>query len=79
MTKDEIINELTAIFRDIFDESELILNNNTSAKDIETWDSLTNITLFAEIESAFGIKLSMKEISRLKNVGDIVELISRKS
>ena len=49
-----------------------------SAKDVEEWDSLTNISLIAEIEKYFSIKLKLREILKLKNVGDLCDCIEKK-
>ena len=45
--------------------------------DIEDWDSLTHITLISEVESAFGMKFSMKDVLEMKNVGEMVEIIEK--
>lgn len=75
MDKHEIINELELLFRDIFDDEELVLSGETSAEDIEDWDSLSNIRLTVNIEKRFDIKFSFDELQKLGNVGDMVELI----
>ena len=64
MTRQEIYNKLNEVFSDVFD-----------AADIEDWDSLTHITLISEVEDAFGIKMSMKDVLSLKNVGEMVDVI----
>ena len=63
MTRQEIYNKLNEVFSDVFDE-EITVTEETTAADIEDWDSLTHITLISEVEDAFGIKLSMKEVLR---------------
>jgi acyl carrier protein len=69
---------LEKIFQDIFNNSSLLISKNTSAKDIDGWDSLTHIRLIVSIEKKFNIRFSALEIYDLKNVGEMVELIKKK-
>ena len=74
MTRQEIYGKLNEVFSDVFDE-EITVSDATTAADIEDWDSLTHITLISEVEDAFGIKMSMKDVLSLKNVGEMVDII----
>lgn len=74
MTRQDIFNKLNEVFSDVFDE-EITVTEETTAADIEDWDSLTHITLISEVEDAFGIKMSMKDVLSLKNVGEMVDVI----
>lgn len=78
MAEQEIYEKLNEIFSDVFDE-EIVVTGNTVADDIEGWDSLTHITLMSEIEDAFNIKFSMKEILNMKNVGELAEIIGKRA
>ena len=78
MDKSQIIGKLQEIFRDILDNEEIVLTETTSAKDIEGWDSLSNVQLVVGIEDEFGIRFTSAEIPSWKNVGDMVECISKK-
>lgn len=69
---------LEKIFQDIFNNNSLLISKNTSAKDIDGWDSLTHIRLIVSIEKKFNIKFSALEIYDLKNVGEMQELIKKK-
>lgn len=75
---DRIMADLQVIFRDIFDDNEIVLQSSTCADDIEDWDSLAQMNLLVAIEKHFGIKFSVKEVLSLKNVGEMVALISNK-
>ena len=75
----EVMGLLNPIFRDVFDDDELVIKANTIAKDIDGWDSLTHIRLVISIEKAFDLRFTAAEISALKNVGEMVELIVRLS
>jgi acyl carrier protein len=63
----------------VFDEESIELTPELSAKDVDGWDSLTHIRLILTIERAFKIKFSTSEIGKLKNVGDLVELIAARA
>jgi acyl carrier protein len=75
---DNTYNRLTEVFREVFDEEDLVLRPEMTADDIDDWDSLTHIRLVLAVSKAFKIKLTAAESSRLKNVGEFVELIRGK-
>lgn len=79
MTRTEIFEKLTEIFADVFDDDSITLTDATTADDIEEWDSLTHITLIAEVEDAFDMKFSMKDVLGMKNVGEMVDIIEREA
>ncbi len=76
MTKEAIIEKLNEIFRDVFDDESIEVTDEMTAEDIEDWDSLTHLTMISEVESAFGMRFKMKDISTMKNVGEMIALIS---
>lgn len=78
MNKSEIYEKLTGIFRENFDDDSIVLKPETTADDIEDWDSLEQINLIGRIESKFGIAFDIKETLTLENVGDMAELIESK-
>lgn len=75
MEKAEILSKLTAIFRKIFSNDSLILSNELTANDVENWDSLTHMLLITEIENSFSIKFKLKDLNKMKNVGNLIEII----
>lgn len=77
-TFEEVIYQLNSIFCNVFDDETLKIYANTSAQDIEEWDSLSHIRLIISIEKIFEIRFSASEISELNNVGDIAHLILKK-
>ena len=79
MTKDEIRQSLTEIFREVFDNDALVLRDETNADDIEEWDSYMHINIVVATEMRFGIKFQTTEIEALRNVGEFVDLIYLKS
>lgn len=74
----QITERLQEIFRDIFDDEELAITAETMSEDIEYWDSLANIQIMVAVSKAFGIKFTTQEITRLKNVGEMQQLIDDK-
>lgn len=78
MTREQIFSEVTEIFRDVFDDDELIIKDETNSDDIEDWDSLEHINLVVAMEKRFSMKFNLKEVGKLANVGEMVDLIERK-
>ena len=73
-----ILEQLIPIFRDVFDDDELVLKPSTTAQDVDGWDSLAHIRLVVSIEKAFKLRFSAAEVSSLKNVGEMADLVGRK-
>ena len=75
---DMITDKLKIIFRTVFSDETIILNTDTTANDISSWDSLTHMLMLAEVEEEFSIKFKLREINKLKNAGTLIELIRSK-
>ncbi|MBO5378323.1 MAG: acyl carrier protein [Ruminiclostridium sp.] len=75
MKMDEIFERLNTVFRDFFDDEDIELDEETTADDIDDWDSLNHITLMAAVEDEFGIRFTMGEVSGMKNVGEMAQII----
>lgn len=69
---------LQEVFRDVFDDEEIVIDGNTTAADIDGWDSLTHVQLVVAVEDEFGLKFSMVETNSLHNVGEFIALIDKK-
>ena len=78
MTREEVQAQLTEIFRKLFKNPELILNDELTAKDVKGWDSLNHINLIVATEKSFKIKFTTKEIQGLPNVGKLIDVIHNK-
>ncbi len=78
MELDKILNQVNQIFVRVLDNPAIILKNETSAKDIEEWDSLTHIQLIVAIEKHFKIKFTSLEIQKWKNVGEIAASVKNR-
>lgn len=75
---DNINVRLNAIFRKIFDDDTIEVTRETTANDIEDWDSLEHIRLVAAVEKEFGVKFTMREVSAMKNVGEMMDIIEQR-
>lgn len=71
----EIFKRLNEVFRDVFDDDSLTVTADTTAADIEDWDSLSHITLVSAVEDEFRMKFSMKEVVEMKNVGEMAAIV----
>ena len=78
MAQTSIKQEITGIFEDVMDVDDVTLADDTTANDIEEWDSLSHIRLIIALERHFGIKFTNAEIESLKKFGDLVALVQRK-
>ncbi|SKB51749.1 acyl carrier protein [Lachnospiraceae bacterium] len=77
MSRDEVLEKITEVLRDEFEDDELEISDETTAADVDGWDSLAHLSIVHEIEKTFGIKLTMGEIQESKNVGELIDAIIR--
>ncbi|MEA2940430.1 MAG: hypothetical protein QOD09_959 [Bradyrhizobium sp.] len=75
MTDQEILERLTPLFREIFLDDAIVVKPETTAADVERWDSLSHIDMVMLVEESFGIRVPTREVTRMKNVGDLVHVI----
>ena len=78
MEEGQVYQKLNAIFVDVFDDDALSVKAETTADDVDGWDSLSHIRLVLSVEKAFNVKFSAAEVGKLKNVGELVGLIRSK-
>lgn len=78
MDRDGVFAVLTDVFRDVFQNDGLTINDETTAGDVPRWDSLSNIQMILAVERAFKIRLTAAQVSGLKNVGGLVDVIRAK-
>ena len=71
----DTLKQLNEVFLDVFDDDELTVNQETTAHDVQGWDSLMHVTLMLSVEKALGVKFTSAEVASLKNVGELVDLI----
>lgn len=72
------LDQLTPIFHEVFDDDTIVLTRETTANDIDAWDSLSHMNLVIAVEVKFGVKFALGELQSLKNVGHLADLIDKK-
>lgn len=75
MTREEVFTKLTDVFRDVFDNDNIVLKEDTVSSDIQDWDSLEFINIVVAVMETFKIKFSIEDLKKLDNVGQLVTLI----
>lgn len=77
MDRNEVFKKVMEIAKDVFDNDAVVLTDETTAADVEEWDSLTHLSLISDIEDEFDISFTLSEISGSKNVGELVDALMR--
>ena len=78
MERNEILKRVEEIFREELEQDSLVLTDDTTADDVDGWDSLSHVQLVAAMEEAFGIEFKSREILSWDNVGDLIDSIEKK-
>ncbi|MBF0875666.1 acyl carrier protein [Gluconobacter cerevisiae] len=78
MNRNDVVEQITKIFQDVFDDPNLTLKDDTTAQDVPGWDSVAMINIIVAIEEHFNIRLKTREIDGLKSVGDLYETVLAK-
>ena len=78
MERQEIVQKLTPVFRNIFNDPTLEISDELTAADVENWDSLSHMLLITEVENEFTIKFKLKELNKMVNVGAMITIINSK-
>jgi acyl carrier protein len=73
------LERINAVFRDVLDDDDIRLGRATTAGDVPGWDSLAHVRLILAVEKAFGVKFSAAQVTKLKNVGDLVDVVEAKT
>ena len=76
--KEEVQFRVQNLFRDVFDDEKLVIQNSTNSGDIDAWDSLNHISIVHAIEKEFNIKFNFDELAEFADVGNIIEAILKK-
>jgi acyl carrier protein len=79
MTQTEILDRLQPIFHDVLDDNSLVITPSSNATNTPNWDSLSHVNLIVAVQSEFKVKFALGELQDLKNVGDLIALIQKKS
>ena len=79
MSRKKLLQGVSEVFRDVFDDDTISVTDTTTANDIEDWDSLEHINLILAIEARFGMKFTMGEVTGMKNVGEMLEILEQRA
>ena len=79
MERNEVLTALNGIFSVVLNKENLQLNEAMSTDDIDNWDSLTNMTIISEIERLWSVHFKLRDIIRMKNIGDMIDVMIRQS
>ena len=74
----EILKRLGDVFQEVFDDDDLVITPQTTARDVDAWDSLMHVSLLLTVEREFGVRFSSSEVAMLLHVGELVNLIGSK-
>ena len=75
MDKYDVIPRLTEVFRDVFGDDSIVISESTTSADIDDWDSIEHINLIGAVEDEFRMSFKMREVSGMKNVGEMISII----
>ena len=73
------IDQLNEIFREVLDDEDLVVSEETTAADVEDWDSMAQVQLVVEIEKRFNIRFNAGDVSAMKSVGDMVDYVRERT
>lgn len=76
---EDITKRLTSIMRNVFENESIVATPELTAQDVEKWTSMTNVLFIAEVEKEFGFKFHFRDVMNLKNVGDLMKVIEKKT
>jgi len=78
MDRENVVEKLTGIFRQVFANDTLVVTDELTANDVANWDSLSHMLLIAEVETGFSIKFKLKDLNKMHKVGDMIDIILTK-
>ena len=78
MTRSEILEQVQSIFKDVLKNDDVVLTDDTTAQDVNGWDSLTHVTIISEMEKHFGLRFSLREMLSWKSVGKMLDTLEKK-
>jgi acyl carrier protein len=78
ISRDQIVSQAQVIFREVLDNSELVLIDKLTAPDVEGWDSLNHVTLVMTLEEKFRVRFATREVMGWRNVGEMLDCLQAK-
>ncbi|MBB6145185.1 acyl carrier protein [Silvibacterium bohemicum] len=78
MQQSEVLERLQGVFDEIFLE-KVVVTPELTANDVSEWDSLLHVSLILAVEQEFGIRFRVGEVEGTKNVGELADLIAKRT
>ena len=78
MTRNEILEQVQSIFKEVLKSEDVVLTDDTTAQDVNGWDSLTHVEIISEMEKHFGLRFSLREMLSWKSVGKMLDTLEKK-
>jgi acyl carrier protein len=78
MSHSDLLPGVQDVFRDVFDEADLVIDRRSDSDTLEDWDSMTHVNLIVAIEKRYKVKFALAELQSLKNVGDLLDVLEKK-
>ena len=78
MTREAVFEKLNEVFRDVFEDDDITVDDSTTSADVDGQDSLEHINLINAVEQEFDIKFNMGQIVSMKNIGEMADIIISK-
>jgi acyl carrier protein len=73
-----IIELIEPIFREVFEDNNLVVTPELNAQAVANWDSLNHITLIVELEQATGVQFTSEELASMADVGNLISILAGK-
>ncbi len=77
MERIELLEIITEICRDVFDNESLVITETTTAADVEGWDSLTHLSLINELEETYDVAFTLDEVQKSRNIGELLNALMK--
>lgn len=75
MNKEEILSKVKGAFVSVLEHDNFQLTDETTADDVDGWESITHMMIISEVEKSFGIKFKLMDLMNMNNVGDLIKTI----
>ena len=79
MIDSEILAGINSLVREVFLRDDITLTMESTAADVDGWDSFRHIEIMLAVEMRFGIRFSSSELDAMQTIGDLVRAISRRA
>lgn len=78
LSRTAVLRQVNEVLAAVVDKSDLVVDEDTTAGDVQGWDSLAHTTFIAAVEKRFAVKFTLREVMRFKNIGDLCTLVCSK-